>query len=171
MAFSVPTVDDITEYLARIGKKEKLKIENEALELIAENAHGDFRPAVTALQMSVQNISGEKLVTAKRVSEIFNFMTAESVEKIIKFIATGDPIEAVHLVDSYLASGITAEDIVNRLYKYCDAKNLFEGDNGIEFLKSFAQIGSILAASTLPQIAMTYFIKGPLSDNRALFKG
>jgi replication factor C small subunit len=160
MRFLPPNTLEIKKYLRQICLKEVIAIDEDTLNLIAENSYGDFRPAVNMLQTAVDYNGTARGVKSTRVLEIAGIVTDEAIEKLMSLINSGDIGVAVKTVDSYLASGISPETLMYVLYRYNQRKGLFDLDKekGLDALQIFNETVASLATSTIPTIAITYFV-------------
>lgn len=105
--------DNMTAHLAKIAKKEKINIEKEALELIAERANGSFRDGISLLDQ-LRNLSSGK-ITAKMIEETLGLAPIKSVDELIDHITAHRLEAAVELVDSLEQNGISPVVLVNQL--------------------------------------------------------
>lgn len=107
------TPDNMTAHLAKIAKKEKINIEKEALELIAERASGSFRDGISLLDQ-LRSLSDVK-ITAKMIEETLGLAPKRSVEELIDHITNRRLGAAVELTDSLEQNGISPVVLVNQL--------------------------------------------------------
>ncbi|MDO8336108.1 MAG: DNA polymerase III subunit gamma/tau [Candidatus Saccharibacteria bacterium] len=105
--------DDMTTHLAEIAKKEKISIEKDALELIAERAGGSFRDGISLLDQ-LRNLSDGK-ITAKMIEETLGLAPIKSVDELIEHIKDRRLGAAVELTDSLEQNGISPVVLVNQL--------------------------------------------------------
>jgi replication factor C small subunit len=151
-AFRKPDSADISTYLAMVCAKEGIIIERDALTLLAENAFGDFRPALLNLQCSVQHVKEKRVVTKQRVLEVNKFLTAESVQNILNFTLSGKVEEASSKTEEYLASGVTADTILKSLYTYAQQKGIFnDKKKGLPVLQEFVEASKYLEGTAIPE--------------------
>ncbi len=105
--------DAMTDHLAKIAKKEKIDIEKDALELIAERASGSFRDGISLLDQ-LRNLSDGK-ITAKMIEETLGLAPKRSVDELIDHITNHRLGAAVELTDSLEQNGISPVVLVNQL--------------------------------------------------------
>lgn len=160
MRFIPPDPATIKEYLVRVATTESINIDDETLELIANNSYGDFRPAINMLQTGVVNEGSQRFVTKERILEIAAIVSDETAEELMNMINGGNVKEAVQRTDALIASGITPETLLSVLYKYNQKKGLFdvEKESGLAALEIFSTTSQALVGNTIPSIIMTYFI-------------
>jgi replication factor C small subunit len=150
--FRTPQPSDISKYLDIVCKKEEIVIQKEALALLANNAHGDFRPALLNLQCSIQTVGGKRVVRTERVLEVNRFLTAESIEFIVELVISNKIEEASMETERYLISGVSEETILKSLYEYVKTKKLFEDKKkGLPMLKEFVDASKYLDGSAIPE--------------------
>ncbi len=105
--------DNMTEHLATIAKKEKIKIDKDALQLIAQRASGSFRDGISLLDQ-LRNLS-DGTITAKMIEETLGLAPQKSVDELIDHITHHRLGAAVELVDSLEQNGISPVVLVNQL--------------------------------------------------------
>ena len=151
-AFRTPKALDIEKYLKIVVEREELAVESDALTLLAENAHGDFRPALLNLQCSIQTVNDKRIVTKDRVLEVGKFLTAESIGKILELVIAGKVEEASAENEKYLMSGVSEETILKGLYEFVKSQKLFEDKKkGLPMLKEFVDASKNLGGSAIPE--------------------
>ncbi|RMH56070.1 MAG: DNA polymerase III subunit gamma/tau [Candidatus Hydrogenedentota bacterium] len=99
--------------LQTIAKKEKIKINKEALTLICRYAEGGVRDALSALDL-VRSYN-DKAITRKEVEEALGLVPHEEVQAIVEAISEGSADEVVSRVGSLVKSGIDPMEIVRGL--------------------------------------------------------
>lgn len=78
---------DVAKHLEKIAKQEKITIEKEALDMLADFGQGSFRDSISYLdQLSSQ--TGR--ITVAEVREILGFPSAEEVNKLLSSIRAGN---------------------------------------------------------------------------------
>lgn len=105
--------DNMTDHLANIAKKEKIKIDKDALQLIAQRASGSFRDGISLLDQ-LRNLS-DGTITAKMIEETLGLAPQRSVDELIDHITHHRLGAAVELVDSLEQNGISPVVLVNQL--------------------------------------------------------
>lgn len=89
----------VVKHLAHIAKQEKLTIDKEALELIAEHGEGSFRDSISLLNQAAGH---SDTVTAKTVQEILGLPSAQAIETLLGSIEAGDkPTLVTQLTELY----------------------------------------------------------------------
>lgn len=107
---------DIVNYLSMIADKEKIKIDDEALQLIAAHGGGSFRDCIGLLDQ----LSGQKdTVTAETVRKVIGLPSDINTEKLINAISSGDVSIILEETQNLRASGInpslTSKALIDRL--------------------------------------------------------
>ncbi len=82
--FKKPTVAELLKVVKKVAQSEKLKLADEAAELVALSADGSFRDALGLLQQ-VMSLSGEKILTREGVEMITG---APSSKAVTNFVAS-----------------------------------------------------------------------------------
>ncbi|HEX32922.1 MAG TPA: replication factor C small subunit [Candidatus Aenigmarchaeota archaeon] len=104
--------EDVVEYLREIAKKEKLKVEKNALEAIYDVTKGDMRRAINILQAC----SVDKEVTVKRVYSLAALVDPKELEKVIKDALGFKIVQARdRLFDLMVKHGLSGFDVVKQM--------------------------------------------------------
>jgi DNA polymerase-3 subunit gamma/tau len=111
--FSRITVKDITDHLAEISKKEKVKAEIEALHLIAMKADGALRDALSVFDQMV-TFSGNEL-TYNQVIENLHILDYDYFFKFVDFTEKEDIPGSLLLFNEILEKGFDAHNFLSGL--------------------------------------------------------
>lgn len=109
-------LDDIVAHLETIAKKEGVKIDTPALELIARASHGGFRDAISLLDQMAS--SGVSPLTEGAVRDLLGQSDPALLEKITSGIREHQPATALAAVDEALQQGVQAVQLANQLMEY-----------------------------------------------------
>lgn len=113
--FKPLTLEDVKKIVKRIVKEEKLKINDEIIELIYNISGGDLRRVENILQ-SCATISND--ITEKLVNEISATANPKEVKGIIELAIGKDFIKARNkLLDLMLKNGFSGLDIIKQMQK------------------------------------------------------
>lgn len=107
---------DIVEHLDAIAKKEKVKIDKEALELIASNSSGSDRDALSLLAQVIAY--EDKHITLEEVKSILGIPDLRAAMDLVEFLAQGKSAEAVRLVNEVNQSGYDLVQFVKNIIEY-----------------------------------------------------
>ena len=111
--FSRLPLDNITEKLAGITQSEGVKIDTQALEMIALAAEGGMRDAESLL-MQVIAIE-DKDITAEEVSSILGITSQQHVMQLIESVAQADTTQSVSLINQLVEDGADLYIFANSL--------------------------------------------------------
>jgi replication factor C small subunit len=117
--FKSLTKENVFEYMERIVKGEKLKIDKEALEVLYEISEGDMRKATNVLQASA--VMGKK-ITKDVIYEVAAQAEPKEVIGMMNHAFNGKFTDAREILkELLLKKGISGQDIIkeisNQLYK------------------------------------------------------
>jgi len=117
--FKSLTKENVIEYMERIVKGEKLKIDKEALEVLYEVSEGDMRKATNVLQASA--VLGKK-ITKDMIYEVAAQAEPKEVIGMMNHALNGKFTDAREILKELLLKrGISGQDIIkeisNQLYK------------------------------------------------------
>ena len=111
--FKFLSKENVSEYLERIIKGEKVKIDKEALEAIYDISEGDMRKATNILQASA---AMKKKVTKDVIYEVAAQAEPEEVKKMINLSLKGKFMDARDILkDLLLKRGISGQDIIKQI--------------------------------------------------------
>ena len=117
------TVEDITKHLVMVAKKSDIVADEEALRLIAIQAEGGMRDALSLLdQCAVMS----PRVTVDSVRDTLGIVGREALRDLVQAIGTGDGAKALELSHALLAQGREASRILVELSEYLRAIMLFK---------------------------------------------
>jgi DNA polymerase-3 subunit gamma/tau len=103
---------DAIEYLKTIAKKEHIKIDEEALGLLAEHGDGSFRDSIGLLDQ-LSNLG--KPITAEIVRSTMGIPPQSSINKLLLCISEGDSQECMQVLAQLREQGISAAAVANSL--------------------------------------------------------
>jgi replication factor C small subunit len=111
--FSALNESDIKEYVERIAKAEKLKIDDGAIDAIAKLSEGDLRKVTNILQASA--VSGKK-ITEDVIYEVSAKAEPKEIKKMVDHALSGKFVEARDMLkELLLKKGVSGEDIVRQI--------------------------------------------------------
>lgn len=117
------TVDDITKHLVMVAKKSDIVADEEALRLIAIQAEGGMRDALSLLdQCAVMS----PRVTVDSVRDTLGIVGREALRDLIQAVGTGDGAKALEQCYALLAQGREASRILVEMSEYLRALMLFK---------------------------------------------
>ncbi len=108
--------DQITGRLAQLAKKERVKIEKEALETIALEAEGGMRDAESLLSQIIA--LEDKNITAKEVQQILGTSSRRLVTEFVSMIASGQTKEALTKIDQIQNEGLNLKNFNKNVLQY-----------------------------------------------------
>ena len=113
--FDFKNIDDkdIFERLKDICKKEKIKITNEAIEAICNNAEGGLRDALSLLDQVVSYSEGD--ISETDVHSVAGSLTHESLTKLLVAINKKESTNAINILNDLIQNGKEITRIVSDL--------------------------------------------------------
>ncbi len=106
---------DISTIMKRIAEKEKLAIEDNALETLYEGSEGDCRKAINLLQTTA---SISLNITSEMIGMILSSTKPKDIKVVLDYALTGDFISARDkLLDVMLRESISGTDIIKSIQK------------------------------------------------------
>jgi DNA polymerase-3 subunit gamma/tau len=108
------TKKEILKKLQFIVEKEKIKIEKEALEILAQKAEGSLRDAESLLDQ-VFTLFGEKEIKAQDVKNLLGLVESEIVFTFFNLIAERKQKEAIEFLNSIYERGVDLQEFTKDL--------------------------------------------------------
>ncbi|MBL7699528.1 MAG: DNA polymerase III subunit gamma/tau [Chitinophagaceae bacterium] len=105
------TISDTVEHLEEITKKEKIKADKPALQVIAQKSEGCMRDALSMLDKIVSFTNGE--VNYQHTLEHLNILDADYYFKLIECMLNQDLAGAMLLFDDIMRKGFDEEVVLN----------------------------------------------------------
>src|SRR5690554_1795696 len=106
-------LNNIVKRINYIIEKESIQIENEAVDLIAHNAKGGLRDALSLLDQAVSFADGE--IHASHINDIVGTVGKSELIKLLEYISVKNIKEALKLVKEFLDGGKEEERLINDL--------------------------------------------------------
>lgn len=109
------SVDDMVTQLKRIAKAEKLRISDEALQLIAEHSEGSFRDSISLLD---QVTKAATTIDRRHVEAMLGLAAREAIEQLATALAQKDVRQVVHILTTSQQHGTSAVFLAKQLGRY-----------------------------------------------------
>jgi DNA polymerase-3 subunit gamma/tau len=157
--FSRLTMESIIQKLTIIAKSENIKIEKEALEMIAIAAEGGMRDAESLLAqvISLEN----KNITAKEVADILGTADHQIIAKLAQFILEKKLHESLELINKISSDGYNLEIFGKSLVNYFRQMLLLCADQKLAKTLSFELTAEQI--QSMEKISQKYALQDMLS--------
>ena len=106
---------DAVKHLAHIASEEGIKIEKEALELIATRGDGSFRDSISLLDQLSSLAGKDEAITRQLVEESLGLAASEEVAKLLEAYQAKDLSGIVTLLNASEAAGVQPTVLVQQL--------------------------------------------------------
>lgn len=110
--------DDLITNLRRIASKEKIKITDDALELIAEHADGSYRDSVSLFDQMASVAPDKQEITRALIENSLGLAPGNAIDTLMQHIAAKDFENAVKSLRELEKSGIQASLIAAQSIRY-----------------------------------------------------
>jgi len=114
--FSLVSTPEISGLLGHIASEEGIDVEDGAIGMIAEHAHGSVRDAIGVMDQ-IANLEGEK-VTQEQLAEMLGEVESELVFEMVNLITDRDTAGSLTLVGRMLDSGKDPRRFVESLISH-----------------------------------------------------
>jgi len=147
--FKPVSVGQIAEHLKNMAKKEKLRIDPEAVELLAEYGEGSFRDSISLLD---QLGSSGETVSADEVRDMLGLPATEIVKDLAMALNSGDSSAVLNLLGQLRDHGANASIIAKSLSKVL--RQQLAQSNDAKWLVPLLRDLLEVSASSRPQDAL-----------------
>lgn len=178
--FRPAAVSTVTKQLTDIAKQEKFKLDPAAAELIARQAGGSFRDALSILDLLVASDDGA--ITPESVRETLGLAGSEHLEALESALVAGDRAAALAAIRAAVTAGVAPDtfrvDLIDllrhRLRAQLGTEPVAKDDESrvaawstnrlVAALKAFAASGDLAADSAVPELPIELAALEFLSD-------
>lgn len=117
--FKLVSPEIVTKHLKNICEKEKIKIEDAALEIVVRRGGGSFRDALSLLDQ-ISTLSSD-LITAEMVEKAIGLPEDAKISELLEAYASSDVVKITTLLKEMFEYGVRAElvaaEIIERIIK------------------------------------------------------
>ncbi len=125
--FHKATLEEILKLLERVTKLEGIKIDEEALKLMAQLAFGSYRDALSIMeQISSLRQTAASKITLEQVQEILGLAQEKTIFDFIELLALNDRQKAFRLIDKLYYQGVDLENFTLKLIEVLRKIALFK---------------------------------------------
>ena len=121
--FKRVTDSDIVKRLREVADGSGIAADDDALQLIAVQADGGMRDALSLLDQC--GVMAER-VTAETVRSVLGIVGREALRKLVKAVGEGNVPESLELLEALLAGGKDVKQIITELAEYLRAVLLYK---------------------------------------------
>lgn len=138
--FRLGTDDEIKSLINEVCKKEKITIEEDALEVVVQNAKGSYRDALSLMDVVYSGQERDKsTITLEEVRKTLGLPDSEKVLLLLKYLIDGDGAKSLEIVQSLEREGINLQQFT--AYILDTLRRIFAGrikgslEKSFEFMK------------------------------------
>ncbi len=106
--------EHMTKHLAHIAKKENIKIDDSALQLIATHSEGSFRDGISLLDQ-LASLAGGKMITTELIENTLGLAPQTSVEGLLSAVDAHEMEKVIALLNKLEDSGVSPAVLTNQL--------------------------------------------------------
>ncbi len=113
--FRAISTEDAVKHLKHIAQEEKIKVDDAALQLIAERGDGSFRDSISLLDQ-LSSLADEKQgITTELIETSLGLAPVKIVDELLASVEKHDVTAIAKLLDQTAASGISATTVTDQL--------------------------------------------------------
>jgi len=127
------SLKDLLRKLHHICEAEGIRIEPEALELIARQAGGSFRDAESLLDQLAS--FGDEMISLKRVQDMLGAVSTEIVGRLVDYLVEGDMTSGLALINDTIDAGIEPRQFNAQLLNYLRGLLLLKAGGAAKLLE------------------------------------
>jgi len=131
-------IDDISNHLAGIAQKEKVKTEEDGLHIIAQKADGALRDALSMFDQIISFSGGT--ITYKDVIENLNILDYDYYFKVTDAILTNNISDALLTFNEILNNGFDGHNFINGLAEHIRNLLVCQDEKTVQLLEVGASI-------------------------------
>lgn len=113
--FRAISTDDAVKHLKHIAKEEKIKVDDAALELIAERGDGSFRDSISLLDQLASLADEKQGITVELIETSLGLAPVKIVSELLTAVEKHDVTTVAQLLDQTTASGISSTTVTDQL--------------------------------------------------------
>ncbi|HWZ65965.1 MAG TPA: DNA polymerase III subunit gamma/tau [Patescibacteria group bacterium] len=114
-SFRPASVNTLAEHLKKIADKEKIKIDDNALTLVAEHGDGSFRDSISLLDQ-MDNV-GDGVITTELIEQMLGLAPRNIMEQLAQAIVSSDQPTVLTILEKLSLMGSTATSLLNQLLR------------------------------------------------------
>lgn len=154
------SVDNMTSHLSTIAKKEKISIDKDALELIAERSGGSFRDGISLLDQ-LRHITDGK-ITSEMIVQTLGLAPQKSVEELVEHINGHELEKAVAILEKLENEGVSAVVLTDQLVNFV-RQNMSKNPQLIGLMDQLIEVGR----SYNPQLKLLSIVANAASQEKS----
>ena len=116
--FKKLTLQEITKRLEVLLKKEDVKVEKSALELIALNSGGSIRDAESSLDQVLSFIGTEDEIKTKDIKDLLGIVEIGLIIQFCDFVVEKKPKQAINFLNEIIEKGLNLQEFTKALINY-----------------------------------------------------
>ncbi|MBL7156508.1 MAG: DNA polymerase III subunit gamma/tau, partial [Candidatus Pacebacteria bacterium] len=115
--FKKLTVPEIAKKIEIIIKLEKIKVEKQAINLIAKNARGSIRDAESFLDQAI-TFCGKREIKAEDIKDLLGLVEIEQIFEFTNFIVNKKTAEAINFLEQITDKGQDLQEFIKSFINY-----------------------------------------------------
>lgn len=159
-AFHTIHTSDLASHLKKIARSEKIKISDDALELIALRGDGSFRDSISLLDQMSSFADEKNGITRELIEAVLGLAPIEAVEKLITAIDDRDIAGVVSQLNNLEQAGVPPTVLTDQLITYLRDK-IIEQPHYVNLIDSLLSVLS----SPQPQLKLLTALVGSIKPS------
>lgn len=136
--------ENIVANLQRIAEKEKISIDSQALELIAEHSDGGYRDSVSLLDQLANSSEKDETITAQVIETTLGLASTDAITQLLECVRGHDFTNTIKRLKDLENGGIQAKILADQLVRHIQS-NIHEYPELLGLLDSLLDVGQSIA--------------------------
>jgi replication factor C small subunit len=144
---------DLEDYIQEIANKEKLTIDQEAIDALIEGSGGDMRHVLNTLQTCAANT---KTITTEVLYEVMGHISPKEMSDLLALTLENKnfPQARKKLRELLYQYGLSAKDIISQLHSATISTSLLDSNKKVEVLKIIGEVDYRLTVGANDEIQL-----------------
>lgn len=156
--------EQVVAHLRFIAKSEKITIDDDALDLIAEHGEGSFRDSISLLD---QASSTSEHVTRADIERILGLAPSEQIRKLADMLATGDKGTLLTVLSEIYGNGYEPASVAAQLGSLLRQKVIDGAPESLQILALLQQLLDVPAARSPHQLLELILLRAAIAESAA----
>lgn len=141
--------DDLVKHLGHIAKQEKIKIEDDALELIANRGDGSFRDSIGLLDQLSNIVDKDQIISAEIIETSLGLATNQTIKSLLGAAINQDIQAVITIIENAVSQGVDSAILAGQIAEYI-IQNATEYKNILALVSDLVEV----AKSHSPKMKM-----------------
>lgn len=148
-SFHSISLDDLVKHLRQIADAEKIKIDDEALQIIARRGDGSFRDSISILDQISIFADSKNSISVAKIQDVLGIPNSDLVNQLLKAVNDHEVSSVIDILSQFENQGVQADILTDQIIDQIRERLGTNGRN-IKLLNSLIDV----RASSQPQLKL-----------------